>query len=294
VVLVAGSLMLGVLRAARSGEPWEPPAWDRPRLGVTEWASTLVTVNLLFAAFLVVQVVYLFGGRAGMETAGLSYAEYARRGFFELVAVSGLVVGLVLAVDWLTQRPGARSRRLDLLNLMLIGQTGVVVASAVVRMRLYTDEFGLTELRLYTLVFMVWLAFVLAWTLGTVIRSKRDRFAFGAFCAGLVLALGLNLVNPDALIASVNLQRVSPRVLDIQHLASLSNGAIPIVVEKIDGLTDECQRFQLAMALLDRASAEGWRSTSVDALTARFAIDSNRARLVEEAAEYSGVPCSSR
>jgi hypothetical protein len=260
-------------------------------VGVTESVAMMVLVNVLFAAFLAIQVVYLFGGRAGLETSSLSYAEYARRGFFELVTVSVLVLGLILAVDWLTQRPGSRSRRLDLLSMTLIGQTGVVVASAVVRMRLYTDEFGLTELRLYTLTFMAWTAFVLAWTVGTVVRGKRDRFAFGALCAGLVLAIGLNLVNPDALIATVNLERVSPKAVDIEYLASLSDGAVPIMVEKIPALADDCLRSQLAEALLHRVLPEGWRSTSVDAMTAQAAIDSSRTQLVEEASKYAEGSC---
>lgn len=54
---------------------------------------------------------------------------------------------------------------------------------------------------------MVWVAFVLAWFVATVLRSRRQRFAVGALAAGLAVAFSLNLLNPQALIASVNAER---------------------------------------------------------------------------------------
>jgi len=55
----------------------------------------------------------------------------------------------------------------------------VIMASALQRMRLYQNEFGLTELRLYTTAFMGWLAVVFAWFMVTVLPGRRERFAFG-------------------------------------------------------------------------------------------------------------------
>ena len=75
-----------------------------PRLGVTELVVALGALNLLFLAFVLVQLRYLFGGQALVEARiGLTYAEYARHGFFELVAVAVLVLPLLLGVDAVAQ-----------------------------------------------------------------------------------------------------------------------------------------------------------------------------------------------
>ena len=63
---------------------------------------------------------------------------------------------------------------------MMVGLLFIVVASALQRMYLYTSIFGLTELRLYTTTFMIWISVVLVWFVLTVMRSRRDRFVFGA------------------------------------------------------------------------------------------------------------------
>src|SRR5690606_28461555 len=106
---------------------------------------------LLFLFFVLVQFRYLFGGAGMIEvTPGLTYAEYARRGFFELVAASALVLPLLLVGDWLFDHRGPRDgwifRALSLLLILLVL---VVMASAFHRMRLYLGAYGMTEPRLY-------------------------------------------------------------------------------------------------------------------------------------------------
>src|SRR5690606_9407582 len=93
------------------------------------------------------------------------------------------------------------------LGVPLVGLLFVVMASALQRLSLYVQEYGLTELRLYSAAFMLWLAFLFVWFLATVVRGARDRFAAGALAGGLAVLLVLHAVNPDALIARTNLAR---------------------------------------------------------------------------------------
>ena len=171
----------------------------------------LAVVDLLFLAFVAVQFRYLFGGAELVrELTGLSYAEYARRGFFELVAVAALSLPLLLLADWsLDQRDAVRVRRFRQLAGLMLLLLDVMLASALFRMRLYTAEYGLTELRFYTTAFMGWLVLVFGWFVATVLRGRRERFGTGALLAGWLLLAGLNLANPDAIIARVNLERAA-------------------------------------------------------------------------------------
>jgi len=181
-----------------------------PSLGIVETTTIFSLLNLLFLSFVLVQIRYFFGGAATVQaTAGLTYAQYARSGFFELVWVAALVLPLLLGLHWL-QKPGdARAQRLFTWQAAVqVALLFVIMASALARMRLYEGEYGLTELRLYTTAFMGWLALVFAWFTLTALRGRRERFAFGAAVCAFAL-----VVNPDDRIVRANLaHREWPRV----------------------------------------------------------------------------------
>ncbi|MEP6688748.1 MAG: DUF4173 domain-containing protein, partial [Gemmatimonadales bacterium] len=184
----------------------------------------------LFAAFVVVQFRYLFGGSELVRSlTGMSYAEYARRGFFELVAVAALSLPLLLVADhWLDRSDMRRVWRFRQLAGLMLLLLDVMLASALLRMWLYTTQFGLTELRFYTTAFMGWLVLVFGWFVATVLRGRRERFATGALAAGWLVLAALNLVNPDGVIAGVNLRRAATgRPLDVAYTAKLSADALP-------------------------------------------------------------------
>lgn len=255
----------GIWRAARVGFPGGP-VLDTSRLRApgASVATALGALVVLFSLFVAVQITYLFGGREALELTGLSHAEYARRGFFEMVAVAILVLGLVTAADWLV---GARrSKWVDGFSAVLVVLTLVIVASAAVRMRVYTDEFGLTELRFYTSVFMGWTAVVLIAFLFTVLRGHRARFAFSMFVAGLAAVIGLVAVNPSRIIGEVNVDRhLAGAELDREYPRQLSVDAIPAYAAGAGSVEFPCvlaRSLEVAFERDDR-SEWGWRSFSI-------------------------------
>jgi hypothetical protein len=113
----------------------------------------------------------------------------------------------------------------------------VMLASALYRMRLYTVQFGLTELRFYTTAFMGWLVLVFGWFGATVLRGRRERFAGGAVIAGWLVLAALNLVNPDGTIVQVNLARAhAGRPFDVAYAEQLSADAVPALARGVPGL----------------------------------------------------------
>jgi hypothetical protein len=246
----------------------------RPALAPAEIAFALSLLNVLFLAFLAVQVRYLFGGASLVEvTPGLTYAEYARRGFFELIAAAALVVPLLLIADWSAADDGSRSRRVlratsTLLVLLLAG----VLASAAYRMRLYQHAYGLTEQRLYVSVFMVWLTAVLAWMAATVLRGRRRGFAFAAIAGGIACVAALHALNPHALIARINLQRAAAGAeYDGRYLRSLSADAVPVLVARLPSLP-ATERCRVHAMLEERWTGErpgGWRTWNLGDARAR-------------------------
>lgn len=212
-------------------------------VGMLEAAMVLVPVGLLFAAFVGIQFAYLFGGEANITAQGYTYADYARRGFFELVLVALLTLALVLLLQWLTRRPTSRERRaFNGLGSLLVGLVLVMLASAFLRLRLYELAYGFTETRLYVYVFMAWLGAGLLWFLATLWR-RPQRFAIGAFAAALGFLITLNAINPDAFVARQNLARYQATgKIDAAYLTTLSEDALPVLVEAAGQTSGEEQR----------------------------------------------------
>ncbi len=174
--------------------------------------------------------------------AGLTYAEYARRGFFELVAVAILAGMLVVALDLAV---GVRSRAQLAASLVLLALTGIVLWSAFVRLRLYQDAYGWTELRLVVAVAIGWLAVAIAATAWLLLRRATRWTLHVLGIMVLVAVAGMNVVGPQAYVADRNLERaLHPELvpaggrtgLDAVYVTSLGDEAVPAVVAAYGGL----------------------------------------------------------
>jgi hypothetical protein len=218
-------------------------------LGGIEIGIVLGCLNILFLTFIVVQFRYFFGGETQVQVApGLSYAVYARRGFFELVMVAAMVLPLLLLADWLMKKD-AKQTACRILSGTLVAMLMVIMVSAFQRMWLYQCEYGLTELRLYTTAFMGWLAVVFVWFTVTVLRGRRERFVFGALVAGGVAVVALHIVNPDAFIVRVNVAHAQTgRTFDVRYATSLSADAVPALLETLPA-SPSLEREKIVAAL---------------------------------------------
>ncbi|HWZ29399.1 MAG TPA: DUF4173 domain-containing protein [Gemmatimonadales bacterium] len=263
--LSAGYLSWAVLRS----NPITPRA---PRMtGVTVGAvpiltSLTLTVGL-FGLFVAFQAGELFGGTAWVaRAAGPSYAEYARSGFFELLAVAALVLPLLIVADRaLGSHLGSSGIWFRVLARTLLALLFVIIVSALNRMRLYVVAYGLSEIRLYATAAMVYVTFLASWLGATLIRRRRRRFAPGALVAGYVALTGLHVINPDALIVRVNLSRVTTMAFDAGYAASLSADAIPTLLAGMPRL-DPVTRCSVEQSLrrrwlrLDESQDHDWRA----------------------------------
>lgn len=243
-------------------------------LGIVEIGVTLGLLNLLFLVFVLLQVRYFFGGAGFVQTAGgPTFSEYYRRGFFELVTVAALVLPLLLAAHWVLRKDNpAHERAFRVLAGTQVALLFVIMASAVRRMLLYQSEYGLTELRLYTTAFMLWVALVFVWFVATALRGRRERFACGALVAGLLIIGALHVINPDAFIVRVNVAHwQTRRVFDANYATSLSADAVPALVESLPFLSGANQSF-IARRIANRWSqpqSGDWRSWNWSRSSAR-------------------------
>jgi hypothetical protein len=242
VFVVAGSLvMAGMLRlaAAKPMDRVDGPTW---RLGTTEAVVVLAVLNTIFAAFAIAQAIAASGtGGETLRSAGVTYADYARSGFFQLLWVAGITLVVLVLFSRVTAF-AHRAGRLTFLALaeVAIALTLLIVLVASERLSLYENAYGFTMLRLYSHVFAGLIALVfllLAADLAGLFSRRRWFVGVSAICA-LVLLVGLNVANPEAVVVGLNVDRANQtHKIDAQYFRELSSDATPALLSsksKID------------------------------------------------------------
>lgn len=252
LTFVCGMLLFSLLYAYTQ-PPQEAVKLERRSARPMSFAVTLAALTAIYALFAYVQVRYLFGGA---ETAMLQggYAEYARSGFFQLVAVAFFTLVVVLLALQLCPK----SRVIRALCGAVSALTMVITFSAFFRMRLYISQFGLTLLRVLTLwgIAMIFLALLMA-----AAKCMRPALRLCPALCAVVLSgwVALNLCNIDLRIAQYNVQaanRGELSTLDADYLICLS----PDVKPALEAIADDDLRAQV----LAQASAH-WHSVSPSA-----------------------------
>jgi uncharacterized protein DUF4153 len=255
--IIVFTAVLVTASALTLAAPWRgsEPAPTSRNLSRTEWGIALGAVNLLFASFLIVQLTVLFGGqRHVLETAGLTYAEYARQGFFQLVVVAVLTLLVVGgAVRWARRRE-PRDVLLQILLGLLCVLALVVLFSALRRLLVYEEAFGFTQLRISVHATILWLAGLLVLVLVAGIRMRGSWLPRAAVAFTGVALLAFSLLDPEALVASKNVQRFQETgEIDVAYLSTLGEDAVPALAELPAPLRD----CVLADPLTGRPRLEG-------------------------------------
>ncbi len=270
----ARALLIALVTLAFTGayafifrQPDEKPPHTAPvttpfHLGKVESSILLGSVNVLFFLFILVQLAYLFGGLSNISGQGFTYAEYARQGFFELLAVAMVAFAMLWATDKTVTKPAlGHTLAFRILSSALIAQVILIMVSAFKRLYLYEQAFGFTTLRLYSHVFVVFLAVIFVLLLVKILKNQTEnRFAFPAFIAAIIFLGSMNLLNPDAFIARQNLDRFQQTgKLDGAYIGRLSEDALPEVKTAISVTTGDTKQ-QLVDSLRLRAEPSDWQS----------------------------------
>ena len=211
----------------------------KPFLGSIESNIILGTVNLLFLTFVILQFNYLFSGGRNISVEGYTYAEYARRGFFELIAVAVISLLLFYVLSVITKRDGKKQGwGFSALGLTLVGLVALILVSAYTRLNLYELAYGYTRLRTLAHIFMIWIGLLLVAVAVLEITRNIQKLAVILICFILGFGITLNFLNIDQFIVRHNITRVMAGEhetfetdLDAGYLTTLSHDAVPKLVE---------------------------------------------------------------
>lgn len=237
VIAIGLVSVFGKLFLSRPHEKTDKPV-RTARLGTIEVSILLWSVNIIFFLFLLVQLVYFFGGDQNISYAGLTYSKYARKGFFELLTV-GVIAFLLLwkAEQEVVKREHKHTVAFQAASTVMIAQVLLVLVSAFMRLMLYEEVYGFTVLRFYSHAFTIWLGIVFVILLVKVLVDHRENtFAFRVFVSAVAFAVALNIVNPDAFIVRENFELwvVKGKPADEAYIARLSDDIMPAVQKLVD------------------------------------------------------------
>jgi two-component system sensor histidine kinase BaeS len=226
-----------------------PARW----LGSTERLMLLAGVAALFWLFLAVQLGYLFGNLARVAASGVTFAEYARRGFAELSIVASASALLIVVSERYGNTDG-RERPLRFLTFAVIAAVLLLLGSAFRRVWLYEAAYGYTTARLYAQVYMCAVAAGLVVLALEIARAlDAGRLFRRAATAATLLFIALAYWNHEAWIARRNIDRfASTGRLDVAYLArELSPDAVPAIAERLPSLPEPA-RSELRRAVRER------------------------------------------
>lgn len=228
-----------------------------PALQGLEPGVALAALNTLFITFVVMQLRYLLGGVQWLEAAGSSYAEYARRGFFEMVMAAALVIPILRTAHGLMPRgvQGAAHRLFRWMAWLMLALTGLMVVSAGHRLALYVQAYGWTTARLYAGVIMAGLTLILLLVFFTTVGRGDRGFAAGVLAVAFLLLIVLNVINPDAVVVGSHARRIQAgEEADLAYMARIgarSADGVPGLLPVLASLPVEL-RGRAARTLLER------------------------------------------
>ncbi len=266
ILFVAGFFAAAFSFIVRKGQSFAYSHQDKTIIGQTESQIVLTVINGVFLLYLLFQSVYLFGGQAYLESSAITYADYARSGFNELIWTALIAVGVL----WLT-KPHLASQGLKSwqarLGSSLIILVLVVLASAINRLWLYEQAYGFTVTRLLAYAFAAWLCSVLIIIFMQIVKQLPAIIVGPSLISStVVIVIALNLLNPEAFIAQQNIQRYHQTgKIDLVHLASLSADATPALIPLLDDedqLLAQSTAFYLQMDLNQYSSVKGKNQSS--------------------------------
>ncbi|KQL46094.1 hypothetical protein AN963_13945 [Brevibacillus choshinensis] len=245
-------------------------AWDGIIL-----VTILTIINVVYIVFTVIQISYLFGGAQAILPEDMTYAEYAKKGFNELVTVT--IINFILLVSFMYLASRAQKliyRIVQVMLSLLTVCTSCMLISAYFRLSLYEEAYGYTHTRFLAHAFMIFLLvlFVIAF-----LKIWRNGFSLMKYygVAGIVAYVVLNYINVDVLIAKNNIQRYHDTGrIDMEYLAELSYDAIPVIMTlKNDKAVASTLQYNLQEKAEDLQEERSWQSFNVARYVAKSYLE---------------------
>ncbi|SCF35395.1 protein of unknown function (DUF4173) [Micromonospora viridifaciens] len=275
IFLAAVGGLIAVAAVYTLAAPPDLSTVDKPsarRLGLLEWAPAIGALTLLFAGFVVVQFTVLFGGQRHVQkVAGLSYSEYARSGFWQLLFVTLLTLAVLAGVSrWASREQPIERMALRILLGLLSALSVVIVVSALSRMWTYQKVYSFTGERIFVMAFELLLGAIFLMILAAGVRWQGRWIPGTTVALAVAMLLGLAVLNPEDYAAKRNILRYEQTgKIDAWYLRALSADATPALAK----LPNAVRRCTLSWIADDLDESDPWYAWNLGRYRARQELD---------------------
>ncbi|MBE3089874.1 MAG: DUF4173 domain-containing protein [Actinobacteria bacterium] len=246
--------------------------------------TILILINAIYTIFSFIQFTYLFGGSSFIAPSSFTYAEYARRGFAELIIVTIINFGiLIFGITFVKKDSKRIFVALKAFLTLLVIFTFILLISAFYRMTVYEQAYGFTYLRIFVQAFMIMLFFLFVINIIYIWYQKLPIIK-SYFIISLAIYIIMNFANVDIIIAKNNINRYfETGQIDMVYLKGLSYDAAPEMQRlfmSVKGSPDLKEK-QMAEEIsgyfkerkLDLKNQKSWQSYNISKYKAEQIID---------------------
>jgi hypothetical protein len=246
--------------------------------------TILILINAIYTIFSFIQFTYLFGGSSFIAPSSFTYAEYARRGFAELIIVTIINFGiLIFGITFVKKDSKKIFIAIRAFLTILVIFTFILLISAFYRMLVYEQAYGFTYLRIFVQVFMIMLFFLFVINI-IYIWYQRLPIIKSYFLISLAIYIIMNFANVDVIIAKNNINRYfETGQIDMVYLKGLSYDAAPemqrlfMSVKSSPDLKDKQMTEEISGYFKERKSdlknQKSWQSYNISKYKAEQIID---------------------
>ena len=253
--------------------------------------SFLSAIAVCYFMYLFSQLAYFFSAFKGFLPDGdITYAQYARKGFFEMCIIAVINLGLVFFSMLLAKKQNGKvCAGLQIIATFISVFTLIIIATAISKMVLYISEYGMTILRITTSAFMLFLAVVFISVILRIYITKINIVKTALLSAGLIVML-LGTVNVNAICAKYNYEAYKAGKLDsidIEAIYNLGDEGIPYITRlaysKDKMIADEAKEY-LSYAYCDNVYFDNIKCTD------NFTVDDLKQNQKQKGFEQFSIP----
>lgn len=217
-----------------SPKPMAREKRQRKGINVLTVNTVLIAVSVVYVVYLISQLAYFSGGFAGILPQEYTFAEYARRGFFEIAWICAVnLLTMCLAIGLCAKKEGRSPLVTRLLCLFIGLVTLFLVAAASAKMYMYIGAYGLTRLRVLVEVILVFMA-VTTLVVSFWLFIPKLAYMKVILVVGLALGALVAWADVDTVVAWYNVEAYHSGALetvDMQYLGELGYGAVPYIAQ---------------------------------------------------------------
>ena len=240
----------------------------------------LTTLNIIYIIFDIIQIKSLILHQVSMN---ISYAEYAREGFFQLMIVSFINLIIILVSKSIEKKQDKKSKKyIKIMNLIMVFLTFIIIISSFIRMHMYETEFGYTLLRLLVYFSLITEIILLIPTIIYIINSKFNIVKYYIIIL-ITMYITINFINIDYIIAYRNIKRYyETNDIDIYYLMNNHTDDIPLLIDLYNKTDDENIKEDLKEYLNSiETKTNGFQEFNISKKIANKIINSEKIQVYE-------------